>query len=234
MIKSKIAIIVSLILLVSGGFIALDLVKVPSLVLKGVIVFLTSLLVFVINKDALSKKDTNLLKIIYILIILADISLVLFKKSYTGIILFSFAQCFIIYRNCGYIYRRYSVKEIVDKYNILFLLILSIMLVLYLIFIRQYTSDSFLFILFIFYGIIKSSSVFSAILSFRFKVFPKINGLLLLLGIICFYLCDLNVGLSMVLKEGLVRDISSILIWIFYTPALSLIALSGYDRAFVI
>ena len=131
MIKNKLAIIVSLILMISGGFIALDLVKAPSLVLKGLIVFLTSLLVFVINRDGLSKEDTSLLKLIYILIILADLSLILFKKAYTGIIIFFFAQCFLIYRNYRCIYRRYIIREILDKYNILFVLMLSIMLGLY-------------------------------------------------------------------------------------------------------
>lgn len=94
MIKTRLIIIVSLILLVSGGFIALDLVAIPSLFPKGITVLLTSLLVFLIRDDGLSKGDTKLLKVIYLLIIMADISLVLFDKAYGGIIIFFLFNAF--------------------------------------------------------------------------------------------------------------------------------------------
>lgn len=238
MIKNKLTINISLILIVSGGFIALDLVQIlatssfnpmPSLVLKGGIVFLTTLLVLLINNHGINQKDTTLLKLIYMLIIFADLSLLLFQKPYMGIILFLLAQCLLIYRNSDAIFNSNHFRAIFDGYSIFFAFALTILLLLYLILIKKHTTDALLFILFMFYGMIKSSAVFTAILNFRFKVFPNINRLLLLIGTICFYFCDLNVGLTLIFNESLIQNISSTLIWIFYTPALTLIALSGYN-----
>lgn len=238
MIKNKLSINISLILILSGSFITLDLVKasvmpslspIPSLALKGAIVFLTTLLVFFINNHSISKKDISLLKSIYVLIVLADLSLLIFKKPFIGIIIFFIVQSLLIYRNSGNVFREYSLKEIFNINTIFFALLLTILLLIYLIFIKNHTKDTYLFILFIFYGIIKSCSVLTATISFRFNFFPNKNGILMLIGVICFYFCDLNVGLSLIMGAGLIKTLSSILIWIFYTPALTLIALSGYD-----
>ena len=236
--KIKIPIIIDLILIVSGGFITLDLVtvfemeslsQIYSLVLKAIIVFLTTLLVFLINNHGISKMDTRLLKIIFILIVIADLSLVLFNKAYAGIIVFFIVQCVLIYRNNHSIQRKHSLRVIFDKNTIIILILMMILLFNYLIYLNSHVTDSILFILFLLYGIIKSFSVLTAIISYRFNAFPKINCLLLLIGVVCFYFCDLNVGISLALNEGFIKNLSIILIWIFYTPALTLIALSGYD-----
>lgn len=238
MIKNRFLINISLILILIGSFITLDLVKIlvspnlspiPSHALKGIIVFLTTLSVFLIKDHSINRKDIKLLKLIYTLIIFADLSLLIFKKPYIGIIIFFMVQCFLIYRNSGHVFKEYGLKEIFNANTNFFALTLTIMLLIYLIYIKSYTADIYLFILFVFYGIIKSSSILAAIVSLKFVMLPKKNGILILIGVICFYLCDLNVGLSLTINNSLIKAISSILIWIFYAPALTLIALSGYD-----
>lgn len=229
MAKTRLAIIISLILIVSGGFLLGSLYKDFSIILKALMVFLSTLLVFLINDSGINKRDTFLLKIIYILIIIADLSLVFYKKAYVGIIVFFFAQSLLIYRNSIYIYSCYSFKETLDKKSCSFLLVLMILLSTYLIFINRNLTEPYLFILFVLYGIVKSLSLFIAVISYRLKVLERINGLLLLLGVIAFYLCDINVGITMVMDESLIKDISGFLIWLFYTPALTMIGLSGYD-----
>lgn len=236
--NKRMSIIIALILVFSGAFITLDLIQVFEIqtiskdfspILKGPIILLTTILVFFIKVYGISRWDTRLLKITFIMVIIADISLVVFNKPYVGIIIFSLVQLLLIYRNGYCIHKRYSVGEILDRTTMLFILALISLLFVYLISIYSYITDIYLYILFIYYGTIKSFSLLVAILSFRYKVFPKINGLLLLIGVVCFYLCDLNVGLTIVLNKGFIKNLSNVLIWIFYTPALTLIALSGYD-----
>lgn len=229
--KTKIIIIIiGLILLTSGGFIALDLVTHSlSIIFKGFIVFLSTILVFLINNDGLDKSDTKLLKLSFILIIFADLSLLFFNEPYMGISIFFLVQCMLIYRNCRYIYGIYSYKEILDKYNIVIILTLITLLIIYLLISRNFLENKILFIFFTLYGLIKSGSVFAAITNYRLKLFPKINSKLLLIGVICFYLCDICVGFTLTFKTGFISGLSSVLIWIFYTPALTLIGLSGYD-----
>lgn len=238
MAKFKISIIIALILIISGSFITLDLITAfemknlyltLSLVLKALIVFLTTLLVFLINNRGISKGDTSLLKIIFIFIIIADLTLVLLKKPYMGIIVFFFVQLLLIYRNSYAIYKQHNLRVIFDKNTMMILILLMILLFTFLLYLNNHISDLFLFILFLSYGLIKSFSVLAAGLTYRFKVFPKTNRLLLFIGVVCFYLCDLNVGLNLAFNSCSIKNLSNILIWIFYTPALTLIALSGYD-----
>lgn len=228
--KIEIATILSLILVTSGGFIALDIVKhESSQIFKGLVVLLSTILVFRISRNGLNKRDTNLLKLIFILIIFADLSLIYFKKPYIGIVIFFLVQCILIYRNIRCTDKRYILEILLTRESIILIFSLSTALLIYLFFIRVYIGDNILFILFILYGIIKSCSVFISAVNFRLKLFSKINRILLLIGIICFYLCDISVGLTLTLNKGFIREFTSFLIWIFYTPALTLIALSGYD-----
>lgn len=238
MTKSKTTFIISLVLIIAGAFIGLDLVKyfnvsslegIYSMLLKAAIVLLTSLLAFNIGGQGLSGKDESLLKLIYLFIILADLSLVIFDRPYLGIVIFFLVQSCLIYRNGSYIHGRYRYIEVFDKLAIIFASLLIVMLLIYLNLIRSRLDDLLLFILFIVYGIIKSLSLLTSFLSFKLKVFPKINRVLLLVGVICFYICDINVGLTMTFKGDSLGNLSSLLTWIFYTPALTLIALSGYD-----
>lgn len=238
MTKSKTTIIISFVLIIAGAFIGLDLVRyfnvtniedIYSMTLKAAIVLLTSLLAFNIGGHGLSRKDERLLRLIYLLIILADLSLLIFDKAYLGIAIFFLVQSCLIYRNVSYISNRYSFVETSDRFVIIFASLLIVMLLIYINMIRSRLDDLLLLILFIVYGAIKSLSLLTSILAFKLKVFPKTNRTLLLIGVVCFYICDLNVGLAMAFRGDSLGNLSNVLTWIFYTPALTLIALSGYD-----
>lgn len=228
--KTKLILILGMILLASVGFIIFDILNHNfSLILKGLIVLMSTILVFLINNDGLDKIDSKLLELVFILIILADLSLLFFKDPNLGIGIFFLVQCGLIYRTYRYISIISSLKEIFNYYNLIILLTLITMLIIYLLLIINYIEDKVLFIIFTFYGLIKSASVFMAILNYRLKLFPRLNSKLFLIGQTCFYLCDICVGLTLTLNASFISKLFGILIWVFYTPALTLIGLSGYD-----
>jgi hypothetical protein len=58
--------------------------------------------------------------------------------------------------------------------------------------------------------------------------FPRANALQIMVGMVCFFFCDITVGLAFVLKGTETGAILDNLVAFFYTPALVLLALSGY------
>lgn len=73
------------------------------------------------------------------------------------------------------------------------------------------------------YGVYLLLSLYTAWGVFRRGFYPPLNQWLIALGMTFFFLCDLNVGLS-----GL-NDFATTLVWLFYTPALMMLSLSGVD-----
>ena len=88
--------------------------------------------------------------------------------------------------------------------------------------------EKLLLVIMVLYGMMISISLWTAIANYLLKLFPKTNSIMISLGMIFFVLCDINVGLSLILPASLTRTISLNLIWVFYTPALTLLALSRY------
>ena len=60
------------------------------------------------------------------------------------------------------------------------------------------------------------------------RSFPRFNGWLIALGMTCFYFCDVSVGLAAPLAGTTAGGILNNLVAFFYTPALVLLALSGF------
>ncbi len=58
---------------------------------------------------------------------------------------------------------------------------------------------------------------------FFHRFFPKKNSWMIALGVSCFFLCDVNVGLSFL------SPFATTLVWMFYTPTLLLLSSSGID-----
>jgi hypothetical protein len=60
------------------------------------------------------------------------------------------------------------------------------------------------------------------------RSFPGFNGWLIAVGMTCFYFCDVSVGLATALTGTMPGGILDNLVDFFYTPALVLLALSGF------
>ncbi|MBU5314027.1 hypothetical protein KQI38_18515 [Tissierella carlieri] len=238
-------IIIFLIIFISGSFITLDWARLfivkeelkyhrflYTYIAKFLIVILSTTLVFIIGKNGLSYSDTKNLKFIYIFIILADISLVIFKEPYIGIILFSIVQLRLISRNGSAILKNFTIdKSKVLSNNIFINIVLATVLFMLIIMkiANNLMKESTLFYILQFYVILLSTSLLIAIANLLLKIFPRPNSILVTIGMFFFVLCDLNVGLTMALQLGNFSLITDSLIWMFYTPALTLIALSGYN-----
>ena len=248
MIKRKLRIIVFIILaiiFISGSFITLDFARLfvikNELIYKRLlftnltkysVVILATTIVFLIGKDGLNKSDTTRLKFIFVFILLADIALGVLKNAYIGIILFSIVQSGLIIRNGSNLIDVLKNNNYVQLRKPLYInTFLSTIFCQLLVFnlIRSLLNDSTLIYLMIFYAILLSISLWVAISSSIIGAFPNINSKLISTGMILFILCDINVGLSMSLRQGTTHIFIDSIIWIFYTPALLLIALSGYD-----
>lgn len=246
--KSKyraILIILSLIIFISGTYISLDWARLfvikeelkhnnllYTYIAKSLIVILSTILVFIIGKDGLNPKDTKRLKFIYIFIILADISLVIFEKPYIGIFLFSVAQLGLIFRNGKGIFEKYKVDNLCILKENLFvniLLFIVLFILIMVIIMKDLLRNKNLFYVFLFYAILLSISLLTAIANLLLKVFPRPNSILITIGMLSFLLCDLNVGFTMALETSTISLITDSIIWIFYAPALTLIALSGFN-----
>ena len=231
------------IVFISGGFISVDwygfyigLTKYDtalySYIAKSIILMLSIFLVFLIGKDGLNKKDSFLLKLIYIFIILADISFILFKEPYMGIGLFSIVQICLILRNTMAIKDNYKGNKSHRLKSSLFInLILGtiFLIISFLRIINGLIDRPILLLLMLSYSILISISLWTSLANILLDIFPKSNGVLAVMGMVFFILCDLHVGLALSLNHGVSRSIAENLIWVFYTPALTLVALSGYN-----
>ncbi|MCK5741702.1 MAG: hypothetical protein KAH48_05755, partial [Chlorobi bacterium] len=74
------------------------------------------------------------------------------------------------------------------------------------------------------YLIVLSIGLFFAWTAPKLGLFPRKNAILIVVGMTCFFLCDVNVGLSSTLYEPMFFNNIA---WIFYIPALLCLGLSG-------
>ena len=72
------------------------------------------------------------------------------------------------------------------------------------------------------------------LIAFWTGFFPRGNAILIAVGVICFFLSDICVGYYRSLPKNYTMVFATYLTWIFYTPALFLTALSGYDLGTVL
>ncbi len=240
--KRNIFIILIFILIISLGFILLDFLPLihpklqqPVLIsysFKAMIVLLTTILVFMIGKDCISKRDANMMKLIFSLIILADASLVVVPHPLIGISLFFFVQLGLTLRNSLGMSKKIGFKRNNKIRGSLFIntVLVTVLFILILMrIINRHMDDKLLLIIMVLYGLMISISLWTALANYLLGLFPRVNSIMVSLGMVFFVLCDINVGLYLVLPSGLIKIIFSNLIWVFYTPALTLLALSGYN-----
>jgi hypothetical protein len=62
----------------------------------------------------------------------------------------------------------------------------------------------------------------------RVGYFPRTNAMLIAIGATCFFVGDYLVGFNLSLEPTMARATTLFLTWVFYAPAIALLALSGY------
>ncbi|MGN9165790.1 lysoplasmalogenase family protein [Tissierellaceae bacterium HCP3S3_D8] len=198
-------------------------------ILKFVSILLCLLMTIISRKRPLDNKDILLLQMGMSVTVLADIFLLILDSHYKlGVSLFSIVQ--IIY---GIRYRGQKKDQSIRLYIYIFLMLNCLYFA-----IRIFTDKAeYLLFISLFYGICLVYSVYSGIVAYGDKRYPKINRTMILLGMILFLLCDINVAIYNILgyihsSDGiwnLLYKISSISMWLYYLPSQVLLSLSGYD-----
>ena len=206
-------------------FMYMDIYDIQSSISSDGLKFLSMILVFIVSlltrDDALSYKDLHLLQIGLFTTLIADLILLILDSHYVlGIFLFSIVQMLYSFR-----YEFRNLKLTIRNFIIIFLG-LSIA---YFILNRLVIDLDFIWIMGIFYAYCLLNSVAKAFKAYRYKIYPKPNRHMVLIGMILFLLCDISVAMYNVFNEGLLYNISSISMWLFYLPSQVLLVLSGYN-----
>lgn len=210
--------IILVIILIYISFIIMDLKGQDTRVLKYLSVILCFILSILIGNRGIDKMDTRLLQLALFFTTIADLNLVILKDFFTGIAVFCIVQ--IIYTI------RHSRNIILSKRNIALFLIEGIVVLGLVIMINiPFYQEKVLYIIVCIYSILLVSSVFMALGTIKRGFYSKTNSYFIMIGMILFLLCDINVGLYHI---GKIQHISGILIWFFYLPSQLLLSLSGY------
>lgn len=210
-------------------FMYIDICVIQSCISSDKLKFLSMILIFIISllakKDALNHKDLHLLQIGLFITVIADLFLLVLNNHYIlGISLFSIVQIIYIIRyKCG------DIKFIIRKFIVIFISLL----IIYFMINKLVIKFDFIWIMGVFYAYCLTSSVVEAFKVYRYKRYPKPNRYMILIGMILFLLCDINVAIYNIFNEGLLYSISSVSMWLFYLPSQVLLSLSGYDYKFL-
>lgn len=203
---------------------------------KFLIPLIATLIAFIVGKNSICARDRRLLLAAFLMIVVADFCFKILH-NYTmpvenrgdyisiGVIFFMLAQTLLIIRHT-----RTSDTDTSFPWLFCFpFAVVFAMVVLRLMGIYE----SLMFFAAISYGPFLLCSLYAAWRTVKKGYFPKKNALKIKYGMICFTCCDLLTGLSLLVGEDYsfceaISTVSNNLIWCFYTPALILLALSGY------
>ncbi len=187
------------------------------------------LLVWTTGAAALAVRDRALLCCAFGFVFVADIAF--FANNYfIGIGLFSCAQVLLIVRNATGIRAFFQSGSAKAKSWWLLLLAAVILAVnvgiIMTVFVRHAANPMFPII--IGYSFFLCISLYIGIATFLIGHFPRCSVNLIIGAVILLYAGDLTVGLNLILPPDRSQIISTSLTWMFYLPAITLLALSGY------
>lgn len=200
--------------------------EIYSRFMKFPVTFLCMVLAWITLRDAFERRDNIKLGIAYSIIVLGDIVFFFDVHSIIGVFCFALAHLMLIYRNANGI-RSYRHKNIL--WAVLPLILAFSLALMFFVFYPMLKDNVAYFSTLLGYAIIISGSLWAAIAAVRIGFFPRANAVLIVTGVACFFLSDVCVGFYRALPAGYDRVFATYITWIFYTPALVLTALSGYD-----
>lgn len=200
----------------------------PSDIIKRINVILAALLIWLAGKDILNKQDNIMMKFVFIIICIGEICFLLAKPS-LAIGFFIVCQCFLISRHCSGLRYKLTKASLGQKLKLALLLLALISLLLFVILIiyPMVYMDS-LILMGVLYGFVLSISLWAGMTNHILGLFPSKNSKIIAIGMLCFYFCDITVGLDGLLWSGPAWLLATSLTWVFYTPAITLLAISSY------
>lgn len=213
-------ILILIIILLYIIFLYMDIFNRKFLISTNIVKFISiflclclSVLNFNSNKNNLNNK---LLIIGLFLTVIADYIFLIYQNLFpVAIGLFCIVQ--VLYTI------RYNLE---NKYTNIFYVILSF-IIIFLIYIFIYISIKQIDLIFplgLFYAICLAISLKEGFIQYKYNIYSNSNKEIILLGMILFVLCDINVAIYNTI--GKTNHIVFILIWLFYLPSQLLLALS--------
>lgn len=200
----------------------------PNELIKRINVVLAAALVWFAYKDSLSKGDNRLMSFTFVTIFIGEYFFLTAKPAY-AITAFFLCQYLLTIRHSKGLFKGLSKAAPAQKLK---LALTSVMFagIIAATVIRLYPFGSYydISIIAITYWTMLSISVWTAQANFTLGLFPKANAKMAAIGMICFYFCDICVGLDGILGNSMLWLWANSLIWVFYTPAITLLALSCY------
>lgn len=246
--QKRVCILVGLIILLAASFLTFDwtqyyfgLVRVsdPELLYTRIAKTLTSFLIFVlalsVGDDGINESDPRKLRWAFVVIFAGDLMFLANEIhsafDYAAILSFLVGQVLLVLRN-GQGFRAYfRRKSGIGAYAGDILLGLAILIITGLLFaltlLENLQGSPLLYVIAV-YALFLDLSLWTGWTALRAGYFPKANAILIALGSTCFFIGDYLVGFNLSLEPSLQRAMTVFLTWVFYAPAIALLALSGY------
>lgn len=194
-----------------------------SIAVKYFSLLLCFIITIMIGRNGHNLMDTRMLQSGLFLTACADYCLLLSNKYFVGVLIFCIVQIIYIFR---------FTRDLKSR-NKIFSAILIIYIVLLIIIFTNYKVGNFdliLTLICLFYGLLITTSLITGIRTLKTNYFPLYSSVMICIGMILFFLCDINVALFNIFKANgsCFASISGFLMWMFYIPSQVMLALSGY------
>lgn len=203
-----------------------------STILKFSSIVLCFFIVLLVGDDGIDKVDKLLVQLARFFTVLADLFLVILYSFQLGIACFCIVQFIYILRH--------SRGKAFKNTAAIFLITIVIASLIY-IKVPIPNMDKSMYIIALLYASLLINSVIMAVTTYSRKFYSRLSCTLIAVGMILFFMCDLNVALYNLIgfcdfefiridnKEFLV----GFLMWFFYLPSQLLLTLSGFKENYL-
>lgn len=200
----------------------------PSAILKRINVIIASVIAWTVGSYGLSRRDSLIMKAAFVFVCLGEAFFAI-EERITGVYMFAACQILLTIRNSTGLHCKlaHAGRRQVRTILLTGLVILTILAAISIPFGDLINSDRRLIIIYI-YGILLSISLWAGLTCSTLELLPKNNSGMAAFGMFCFYCCDVLVGLDAALETGFPWLLANSFIWVFYIPALTMLALSCY------
>lgn len=192
---------------------------------------LCAILVWMTGSAGLDREDLRLLNAAFAVALVADYCLILQDWAIPGTLLFIVVHGLLIVRHARGFAASLAPPE---RARTIRLLLLSAAVVyggaiILIVNVKSILDRTHMFVLDAAYLLILATSLWMAVGTLIRSFYPSRNAWYITIGMVCFYFCDVTVGLAAALKGTTAGDVLNNLVGFFYSPALVLLAYSGYS-----
>jgi hypothetical protein len=191
---------------------------------------LCAILVWMTGAAHLDAPDSRTLKAAFAVTLVADYCLILQDWMIPGTVLFIVVHGLLIYRHArgfGDSLRPPERARSVRLYLLTALLVYGGAGGL-IVGVRPILERTHMFALDAAYVLVLATSLWMALGTLVRRFYAVRNAWYIVIGMLCFFFCDVTVGLAAALKDTSPGDVLGNLVGFFYSPALVLLAFSGY------